>query len=194
MARAVPVRAFLAASVLIVIACSTTDPTSPSTESPGAPPSIAATAAAPTDEPSNPVEPTLPPSPTAPSDSPDPAAPPAVELIVEGQPYAGTIGGYTWGTYSQSAPWRPATGLQPITVGAETTLSAVIAGQARMESWAARFADAADPIAVAVTPLDAGDGPALFVGPPTGDWVLELHVVYANEAGDGAYYWHLVVP
>jgi hypothetical protein len=193
MARAVAGRVLVAGSVLIVVACSTADPTSPSTQSPGPPPSVAPTLPVPTGDPTNAVPPTPPLSPNPASASPDPNAPPVLELIVDGQPHAGIVGSYTWGTYTQGAPWHPATGLQSISVSANGELTAELTGATRMDTWAARAADAADQFAETIRPLGSGAGTVAFFPPPAGDWVLELHVVYADGAGDGAYYWHLVV-
>ena len=193
MARAVAGRVFVAMSLLIAAGCSTADPTSPSTQSPGPPPSIEATLVAPTGEPPSAVSPTPPPL-SPPPASPDPNAPPVIELIADGKRYAGTVGSYTWGTYTQGAPWHPATGLPPIQTAENDELTAELTGPTRIGPWAARVADAADLFAEAVRPLWSGAGTVAIFPPPPGDWVLELHVVYANEAGDGAYYWHLVIP
>ena len=193
MARTVRFVAAMTALVLIVVGCSTADPTSPSTESPGPSPTIAATAIiAATDEPSIAPPPTTPLA--TPSASADSNAPPALELITDGQRKPGVVGGYTWGTYTQSAPWHPSTGLAPISVPENGELSAELTGPTGIDSWAARVADAADPLALAVRPLGSGAGTVAFFPPPAGDWVLEIHVVYSGGAGDGAYYWRLVVP
>ena len=41
---------------------------------------------------------------------------------------------------------------------------------------------------------DDGVRPASFDAPPSGDWVVLVHLVFANGDGDGAYFWHVIVP
>lgn len=189
MARAVPGRAFLAAWILIVAGCTPASMTAPPTGTPEASPT-----APPTGTPA--AAPTVAPPSTAVVPSADTAtAPPTAELVVDGRRYAGTVGGYTWGTYSQSAPWHPATGLPAITVRAGAGLTAELdGGVGRIESWAALIADAADTTGDETVVLGSGGATVSLDGPPAGDWVLELRVIYADGAGDGAYYWHVVVP
>jgi hypothetical protein len=123
------------------------------------------------------------------------ASPPTAELIVDGKRCPGTVGGYTWGAYSQSAPWHLATGLSPLTIPADVALAAGLEGRgASIDSWTARIAAAADTTGNEAVPLGSGGATVAFDGPPAGEWVLELRLVFADGAGDGAWYWHLVVP
>jgi hypothetical protein len=134
------------------------------------------------------------PSVAAATDEPAPE-PPVAELVIDGDRYPGTVGGYTWDGYSQSAPWLPAAGLPTIEVPPAAALSVELAGgQSAIASWTARVADAADPAATTTKPLGSGDAPVAVTGPGAGAWVMEVRVTYAEGRGDGAYYWHLVVP
>jgi len=177
-----PGRAILAAGILALAGCTAGASNAP----PGAP------SDAPPATPSQSV--LAEPSVAAATDAPAPE-PPVAELVINGDRYPGTVGGYTWDGYSQSAPWLPATGLLPVDVPAGTALSVELAGgETGVTSWTARVADAADPAAATTQPLGAGGTPVSFVGPGSGAWVLEVRVTYADGQGDGAYYWQLVVP
>ena len=182
MSRAMPGWAILAAVIVALAGCTTGASNAPSgatsNQSPATPsplvvpePSVAATTDA-----------------TAPE-------PPVAELVIDGDRYPGTVGGYTWAGYSQSAPWLPATGLSPVDVSPGAALSVEpVGGATGIASWTARVADADDPAAVTTQPLGAGATPVSIVGPGSGAWVLEVRLKYAGGRGDSAYYWQLVVP
>jgi len=151
---------------------------------------------APSDPPSATPSPSVASEPSAAgaTEAPAPEAPVA-ELVIDGDRYPGTVGGYSWDGYSQSAPWLPATGLSPVEVPADAALSVELAGgQTGIATWTARVADAADPAAATTRPLGEGNSTVAIVGPGSGAWVLEVRVTYADERGDAAYYWQLVVP
>ena len=119
---------------------------------------------------------------------------PAAVLVVGGKRHPGEVGGFTFGTYSQSAPWSPATALDSVGVPAGSTLGVELDDRATIASWTARLATAADLTADTVTGIGEGDGPvASFAAPPVGDWVISLTVTYGEGLGSGAYYWHVVV-
>jgi hypothetical protein len=128
------------------------------------------------------------------------ATPPAVSdapvavLVVGGKRHPGEVGGFTFGTYSQSAPWLPATALDTVEVPAGSTLGVELDDRATIAGWTARLATAADLTADAVTGIGEGAGPtASFAAPPVGDWVVSLTVTYGEGLGSGAYYWHVMV-
>lgn len=130
----------------------------------------------------------------APRPSRRPGAAPVATLDVGGERFAGEVGGFTFGTHTDSAPWLPATALETVTIGAGAQLTIELDDQATIAAWRLGLADAADVTADRVTGLGEGLGPPIaFPAPPIGDWVLSASITYGSGAGDGAYYWHLVV-
>lgn len=127
--------------------------------------------------------------------TPSPASDAPVALLAIGADrHPGEVGGFTFGSYSQSAPWLPATALETVAIPAGATLRVELDRRATIASWTARLATAADMTADAVMGLAEGDGPsATFAPPPSGDWVLSVTITYGKGQGSGAYYWHLVV-
>ena len=118
--------------------------------------------------------------------------PPIARLAVGGHVYPGRIGGYTWKTYAESAPWLPATALDPVAVAPESRLSVKLVGTPGA-SWTARVARAVDTNGEHVTGLGEGRGVIVLKAPRTGSWVLSVSIEYAEGLGGGAYYWRLVV-
>ncbi len=119
---------------------------------------------------------------------------PIAFLVIGAQRNAGEVGGFTFGSYSQSAPWLPATALDAVRVPAGAQLRVELDDRATIAGWTARLATAADVTADSVTGLAEGDGPiAEFGAPSAGDWVLSLTIAYGSGLGSGAYYWHLVI-
>jgi hypothetical protein len=118
---------------------------------------------------------------------------PAAVLVVNGERFAGTVGGYSFRTYSQSAPWLPATALKPVGLAANAGLVVKLDASATVESWGAAVATAADSSGDSLSTLGEGTGPARFTGPAAGDWVISVLITYAGGLGSGAYFWHLVV-
>ncbi len=146
-------------------------------------------------------------SPTASATVAEPAesfpAPPRASLqLADGSVHAGELGSVCYLDACGDSPWLPAAGLQtaglasaaePLTVAIEDGFSFV--------QWSASYAAAEDTTGADVEPLTDGgaeDGPPLgevsFDAPPSGDWVVSVHLVYANGAGDGTYYWQVIVP
>ena len=182
MSKAMPLSAILVAGTLALAGCTAGASDPPS----GAPSEPLSTTPSPALVPE--------PSVAATTEAPAPE-PPLAELVIDGDRYPGTVGGYTWDGYSQSAPWLPATGLSPVEVPADAALSIELAGgDAGIESWAAQVADAADPAAATTRPLGSGETTVDILGPGSGAWVMELRVTYTDARGDAAYYWQLVVP
>jgi hypothetical protein len=163
-------------------------PQSTGTSSPSASPSKVVATSTPDVTSTAPVE----------SDGPSTASPasdaPIAVLAVGSDRYAGEVGGFTFGTYSQSAPWLPASALGTVVVPAGAELSVELDDRATIAGWTARQATAADVTADTVTGLAEGDGPtAAFGAPAVGDWVVSLTITYGDGLGSGAYYWHIVV-
>jgi hypothetical protein len=139
-------------------------------------------------------------TPTSPAESSGPSTPspasdaPIAVLVVGAKRHPGEVGGFTFGTYSQSAPWLPATALDTVAVRAGAALRVEVDDRSTVAGWIARLATAADVTADAVTGLAEGDGPTVaFAAPAAGDWVVSLTITYGDGLGSGAYYWHLVI-
>jgi hypothetical protein len=131
--------------------------------------------------------------------SPPPPTPivsdaPLAILVIGAQRHPGEVGGFTFGRFSDSAPWLSATALDTVQVRAGTELRVELHERATMQDWTARVATAADVTADAVTGLASGVGPAAaFTAPGSGDWVVSVTITYGQGLGSGAYYWHLTV-
>ena len=167
--------------------CSATAPPRGGGSTPSASPSAVTAAVTPADSPSETSDArTL--TPAGVSDAP------GATLVVGGQRHPGEVGGFTFGRFSESAPWLPATALDAVQVTSETELRVELDERAMMEDWTARIATAADVTADAVEGLASGAGPvAAFAVPGPGDWVVSVTITYGEGLGSGAYYWHLKV-
>jgi hypothetical protein len=139
------------------------------------------------------------PTPTVAVESVVPATPAAVSnaplafLVIGTDRHTGEVGGFTFGRYSESAPWLPATALDPIDVASGAELRVELDERGTIDGWAARIATAADVTADAVVGLAEGRGPAAaFNAPAAGDWVVSVTITYGGGLGSGAYFWHLI--
>ncbi len=129
-----------------------------------------------------------------PSNHPTMSEAPAAFLVLGGNRFAGEVGGFTFGTSGQDAPWLPASALDRIDLAAGSKVRVELDGRAAIAAWTARIATAADTTADNVTGLAEDDGPtAEFAAPAKGDWVLSLTITYGEGRGSGAYYWELGV-
>jgi hypothetical protein len=141
------------------------------------------------------------PSTASPTDSPPAASPgsqpadvPVATLVVGDERYPGEVGGYTFGRITSSAPWLPAFALDQVTVPSGARLSVELDDRAAIARWVARYAAAGDTGAFVITGLaEAASPTAEFRAPPPGDWVLSVVLTYGGGAGNGAYYWHVLV-
>jgi hypothetical protein len=147
------------------------------------------------------------PSPSAPPVDPSPAAspspalsapssaapapngdrPPDAHLAAEGgDPVAGQLGSYTWADDGSDSPWLRGA---PVTVGTGEPLSITLDPPVGVASWRARSvpstADGPDGAVV----LGEGVGAPAFAAPGAGAWTIEVHVTFADGAGDASYYW-----
>ena len=167
--------------------CSVTPPQSAGPPSPTPSASSVTAVATPADSASETVGSPPPPTPAV-SDAP-------LAILVTGAGrHPGEVGGFTFGRFSESAPWLPATALDTVQVRAGTELRIELDDRATMKDWTARVATAADVTADAVTGLASGVGPAAeFTAPRSGDWVISVTITYGQGLGSGAYYWHLIV-
>ncbi len=149
-----------------------------------APPSQSVTSPSPTATQTSPVL-------TTPGESSNEA--PVATLIVDGAAFPGEVGGFDFGTYTQSAPWVPAAGLDRVEIVDGASLGVELDRRATSAEWAASYAPADEPAGDGLVALGSGAGTAQFETPPPGDWVVSVTIVYGDAAGTGAYYWHVVV-
>ena len=118
---------------------------------------------------------------------------PLAFLVIGTDRHTGKVGGFTFGRYSESAPWLPATALDSINVASGAELRVELDERGTIEGWTARIATAADVTADAVASLGEGVGPvAAFDAPAAGDWVVSVTITYGGGLGSGAYFWHLI--
>lgn len=194
----------LSALVLVafVVACTppagqpATNPTADPTGGAATPPTPAATSS-PTVNPTGTATATQTPEPT--DRQPDP--PPTARLALPtGSASDGAPGSYDYDGASADAPWLPAHSLPPFDVPAGTTLRLSLDPPVPFVRWGARYAAADDETGDLISQLAAGgDGQnplamAEVPAPPSGAWVVMVQLFFADEAGDAAYYWHLIVP
>lgn len=174
---------------VVVGACTAAaGPPSASTSPPSPSPSAVVAIATPAATVTQAVESVAPATPAALSNAP------LAFLVVGPDRYPGEVGGFTFGRYSESAPWLPATALDMVTVPAGTELNVELDDRAAIDGWTARVATAADVTADGVAGLAEGGGPvAAFAAPATGDWVVSVTITYGDGLGSGAYFWHLIV-
>lgn len=150
-----------------------------------------------------PPAPTPPPSPSPTDVEPSLPPPPAAALsAANAAPLNGTLGSVCYLEACGDSPWLPAAGLPLLELAdGSDELTVTIADGFAFVSWTVDYADAQDTAGENVINHATGgseDGPAMteasFSPPPSGDWVLSVHLVYADGDGDGAYYWHVTVP
>jgi hypothetical protein len=168
-------------------ACTAAAPPSASTSPPSPRPSAVEVVASPAPTPTVTVESVAPATPGAVSNAP------LAFLVIGADRHPGEVGGFTFGRYSESAPWLPAAALDSINVASGAELRVELDERATIDGWAARIATAADVGADAVAGLAEGGGPtAAFDTPAAGDWVVSVTITYGGDLGSGAYFWHLI--
>lgn len=195
----------LGALVLVGLVVACTPPAGQPTVGPTPSPTSASEPAPTTPAPTS--VPTINPAPTAPpTGAPEPtdrqpAAPPTACLALPaGDSQDGALGSYDYDGASADGPWLPARSLPSVDVPAGSTMRLSLDPSVPFVRWGARYAAADDEAAELITQLAAGgDGQARLAtaelpAPPTGAWVVMVQLYFADEEGDAAYYWHLVVP
>ncbi|HEV8698146.1 MAG TPA: hypothetical protein VGQ89_10680 [Candidatus Limnocylindrales bacterium] len=170
--------ASLAVILVVAAACSTTvGPTAPAR-----PPSpVVATV----------VPATMPPSPSGSASGAIGAGPPVAALTAEGgDPTDGQLGTYVWGDAGSDGPWLPGARMA---VGSGEPLTVSFRPDAEIARWSARSVPATADGPADATPLGQGSGRPGFTAPDPGTWTVEVHVVFANTAGNASYFWQLAV-
>jgi hypothetical protein len=125
--------------------------------------------------------------------------PPIARLLLPGIAAAGALGSYAYRDSFSDSPWLPATTLAPVTVPAgRPQLTIALPPGSQLVRWAAAYAAAADPTAELIVPLanDSGDARerVRIDSPPSGDWVIQVHLTFPEAEGDATYYWRVVAP
>jgi hypothetical protein len=182
------VRAASLVFTLLVLGC-TSAPASP-------PPSATVASAGPSTTPGSPA---LGPSPTTdvpPSAvpvetaAPDDVPPTALLSAEGGDPVSAQLGTYVWGGQGSDSPWLPGAS---IAVGVGEPLTVALRPAADIDAWTARIVRADSSGPEGATSLGAGAGTPRFAAPTRGAWTLEVHLVFADGAGDASYFWRLDV-
>ena len=134
---------------------------------------------------------TTPPSPVAAETLSPEDVPPAARLAAEGgDPVTGQLGTNVWGGQGSDSPWLPGAA---IAVGRGEPLTVTPKPAADIASWTARIVPADSSGPEGATPLGEGSGTPRFAAPKRGAWTLEVHLVFADDAGDASYFWRLDV-
>jgi hypothetical protein len=156
------------------------------------------------------------PTPQPPIPTPARGEPPPIARVeaTGGDPVEGRLGSWCYGSACADVIPGP-TALQPTLelAGPGAEIEHSLQTPYRFVHW--RVVYAVDPDEYPGTILAEGgerypdpDGPppppgatpipelesAAFAGPPTGFWLLAVHLSFADELGDAVYYWHAVVP
>jgi hypothetical protein len=165
-----------ACAILIVVACST--------------PSGSSGSAAPVTTPI-PIPGSATPVAVPTSEATAAAGPPTAVLAAEGgDPVDGQLGSYIWGDGGSDGPWLHGA---PVTVGAREPLTVTLRPDQPIASWTARYVVATADGPDGATPLGQGQGGGQprFAAPSSGSWTVEVHVVFADAAGNASYFWQL---
>ncbi len=115
--------------------------------------------------------------------------PPTARLSAEGgDPVTGQLGTYVWGGQGSDSPWLPGAAFaagrgEPLTIGLRPA--------AAVDSWTARIVPADSSGPAGAMSLGKGSGTPSFAAPKRGMWTLEVHLVFADGAGDASYFWRL---
>ena len=119
------------------------------------------------------------------------AVPPAAALAAEGgDPTDGQLGTYVWGDGGSDSPWLPGT---RIAVGSGEPLAVSFRPESTIATWSARSVPSTADGPADATALGQGSGRPRFMAPEPGTWTVEVHVVFANAAGNASYFWQLAV-
>jgi hypothetical protein len=119
------------------------------------------------------------------------AGPPIAALAAEGgDPTDGQLGTYTWGDGGSDAPWLPGA---PMAVGSGEPLTVSFRPETTIETWSARAVPSTADGPADATVLGQGSGEPRFAALGSGTWTVEVHVVFANAAGQASYFWQLAV-
>ena len=120
---------------------------------------------------------------------------PVAILVIGAQRHAGEVGGFTFGRFSDSAPWLPATALDTVRVPAGTELRVELDDRATIAGLDRAHRDRGRRHGGRGHRPGLGRRPRRRVQlpPASGDWVVSVTITYGEGLGSGAYYWHLII-
>ena len=114
-------------------------------------------------------------------------APPPATLAAEGgDPVTGQLGTYVWAGGGSDSPWLPGA---PITVGVNEPLTVAFQPAIDVTGWRARFVPSTATDPSGARSLGQGAGTPRFEAPAAGTWTVEVHVDFADGAGNASYFW-----
>jgi hypothetical protein len=169
------------ALVLVSLAGGCSTPARPVGLLPGSPP------------PATPVEATelSAPSPSIAASAAIAAGPPVAALAAEGgDPTDGQLGTYVWGDGGSDGPWLRGARVE---VGSGEPLVVSFRPDETVATWSARSVPSTADGPAGATVLGEGSGQPRFPAPQRGTWTVEVHVVFAANAGSASYFWQLAV-
>lgn len=191
---------------ILLMACTVGSPATP-TPAPTASTTLGPTATASVPLPT--ASPTVPPitlptpagtagTPCASGAAGEPAVPPDAQLTAsDGSSVNGALGSYTFcGTSADALPPK-AENVTGVALGSTATVSIQMLGGWGITGYRAGYWAAAewqgDEIALGSDTYAEPVIATSFAGPPTGDWMLAVHVAFPAN-GNATYYWHVTVP
>ena len=120
-----------------------------------------------------------------------PDHPPVARLRAEGgDPVAGQLGTYVWGSGGSDSPWLRGA---PLVVGAGEPLSLALSPAIGLAGWRARYVPDTSPDAAGAIELGEGGGAVTFTAPPAGRWTVEVALRFGGGIGSASYFWRLDV-
>jgi hypothetical protein len=204
--------ALVLAAAAVLASCQAVLAPAPTSPPPITTPTLTPTASVPTPTESATLAPTTATTTTAPtpttqgtdpcasSTSDQPASPPAaqIEPADGGEPIAGRVGSFTYCDLAVDALPPRAESLTPVALGdpAHIVLSVPASGEGFISNRAGYWPASEWQGDEVVLTSDATAAPLTtteFAGPPTGDWMLAIHLIFAS-GGSALYYWHVTVP
>ena len=130
-------------------------------------------------------------TPASPATSAMPDHPPVARLRAEGgDPVAGQLGTYVWGSAGSDSPWLRGA---PLAVGAGEPLSLELSPAVGLAGWRARYVPDTAPDAAGAIELGEGGGVVRFTAPPAGRWTVEVALRFDGAIGSASYFWRLDV-
>ncbi len=119
------------------------------------------------------------------------SVPPAAALSVDGgDPVAGQLGPYTWGSTGTATGWLPGA---PISVGDGETLLVTLDPPTDVATWSARYVPAGSDSPSGALDLPGTGEVGAFRAPPVGRWTVEVSLVFGAGRGEARYAWEVTV-
>lgn len=135
---------------------------------------------------------------------PSSGAPPLANLLHAAGEQEGHLGAYAYrDSFSDPPFWPTADSLTRVELAAaDEQLAVELPPGTSFVAWSARYAARDDHEAETVFPLGSAGAVdsnepierAIFDGPPTGEWLVEVALTFADGDGSANYYWLVAVP